>query len=40
MARQAAGRRPREFDSAHELFVTAPRELAGLLLDIAESPAA
>jgi hypothetical protein len=40
MAHQTAGWRLRELDSAHEPFVTGPRELADLLLDIAASPAA
>jgi pimeloyl-ACP methyl ester carboxylesterase len=38
MARETAGWRLRELDIAHEPFVTAPRELADLLLDVAAVP--
>jgi pimeloyl-ACP methyl ester carboxylesterase len=40
MARQTDGWRLRELDAAHEPFVTAPDELADILLDAAEGPGA
>jgi pimeloyl-ACP methyl ester carboxylesterase len=38
MARRTEGWRLRELDAAHEPFVTAPRELAAVLLEIADGP--